>query len=75
MERNNIMNATLKHYLISIVTSFVAGFAAVMLAEIDHITLASLSDGTLVGIAFTAIRTGIKGMLEILVFVSSSNKS
>ena len=59
------MNKLLKRYLISSGVTFLTGFAIVLVAQIDQITLASLGDGTLMGIVFVAVRAGIKGVLEL----------
>jgi O-antigen/teichoic acid export membrane protein len=58
------MNKTLKRYLLSSLVTFLAGFLSIVLVNIDNITLDSFRDGTLVGILFIAVRTGIKGLIE-----------
>ncbi len=55
---------TLKRYIVSSLLTFLAGFLAIILVNIDSITLDSFKDGTLVGIIFLAVRTGLKGLIE-----------
>lgn len=57
----------LKRQFISALVSFIAGFAIVIHTEIDHITLASFRDGSIVGTIFLAVRAGIKVMLEYVI--------
>lgn len=58
-----------KRYLVSIVLTFAAGVCAELLMNIDAITLSTLKDGTYLGILFTAARTGLKLVLEGIVFI------
>ena len=58
---------TLKRYLISSTVTFSTGFCMIMVSEIDNITLESFKDGTVVGVLFTAVRFGIKGLLELVI--------
>ncbi len=44
--------------------TFALGFGAVIYTQIDMITPESFSDGTIVGILFAAVRTGVKAILE-----------
>lgn len=60
-----------KRYLISALISFVTGFAIVIVSQIESISLESLRDGSIMGIIFLAVRTGIKGVLEL--FLASQN--
>jgi hypothetical protein len=66
------MSTNTKKWLISAAITFVTGFAMVLLNDIDSITLDTLSDGTIVGIIFSAFRAGIKAVLEL--FISSKFK-
>jgi len=59
----------IKRYVISALVSFLAGFAIVILADINSITLESIKNGSIAGLIFVAIRTGIKGMLEYILSV------
>lgn len=59
------MNQTLKKYLISSLITFLAGFAVVILAEIDSLTLESLKDGSIAGLIFAGLRAGIKAVIEL----------
>ena len=58
------MNETTRRWLISTGVTFATGFCLVLVAEIDNITLESFRDGSIVGIAFTAVRSGIKASIE-----------
>jgi len=58
------MNKTLKRYIISSLITFLGGFLAIILVNIDNITLDSFKDGTIADILFLAVRTGIKGLIE-----------
>jgi len=49
-----------KTYAISIVTSFLAGFAVEMVADLDQITLETVLNGSYAGFVFAWIRTGVK---------------
>lgn len=60
------MNPTLKRYLVSGLVSFITGFAMILVAQIDNITMESFKDGSIVGILFLAVRTGVKGILELV---------
>ena len=59
------MNETLKRYFISSVITFLSGFLLVLYMQIDNITMESLTDGTVIGIMFTAARVGLKGVIEV----------
>ena len=67
------MNKTLKAYIISGIISFISGFALIVLADIDSLSLGSLKDGGLAGLFFVAVRTGIKYLLQDFL-VSVGNK-
>ena len=58
------MNKELKRQLISAGVTFFAGFAIVVAPELDNITMDGLSDGALVGLLLTGVRTGLKMLLE-----------
>lgn len=64
------MNKTFKRYLVSSLITFATTFAIVLLASIDSITPESLGNGALASLAFTAIRAGVKAVLELLVQTS-----
>lgn len=72
---NNIMDiiqSNWKRYLVSAAVTFAAGFALSLIADIDKLTLESLADGTLVGVIFAGVRTGVKLVAEA--FVAWYNK-
>lgn len=62
MNKENI-----KRYLISSGVTFITAFCVVLLANIDSLTLESFKDGAFIGIMFTALRAGVKGLLEFIV--------
>ena len=64
------MNTKLKRYLISSGISFLTGFAVVVLANIETVTLESFTNGAVVGLLFAALRAGFKGLLETLLSAS-----
>lgn len=61
------LKAKYKEYLISIVLTFLAGFSTELLFSVDFITLTTIQDGTVWGLLFTAVRTGLKVVLEGIV--------
>ena len=61
------MNETLKRWLISTGVTFLAGFSVELLSNWQGVTLDALKDGTIVGIIFLAVRSGVKGILELAV--------
>ncbi len=61
------MNENLKRFLISAGISFVTGFALVIVAQIDNLSVESLEDGGLIGLIVAGTRTGIKAVAELLI--------
>jgi hypothetical protein len=59
------MKAETKELIKSAVITFVAGFALVVIPELDTLSLDSLQDGTVVGLLFAGVRTGLKMLLEM----------
>lgn len=59
------MKVETKELIKSAIITFVAGFALVVMPEIDTLSLDSLQDGTVVGLLFAGIRTGLKMLLEM----------
>lgn len=64
----------IKRWIISSGVTFLTAFSTVLLLQWDSVTLDSLKDGSLVGIAFTATRAGVKGLLESFLFWRSQKK-
>jgi hypothetical protein len=62
-----------KEYFISAALTFFTGFAIVVVGQIDSLSLASIADGSLVGLFFAATRTGIKGVLELFLALRAAN--
>ena len=60
------LNKVQKKWLMSSLVTFVTGFSAVLLSQIDTITMDSLKDGAYLGVAFTAFRAGVKAVLEYI---------
>ncbi len=58
------MKKTTKRYIISAIITFLGGFLSVIVLKIDDLTLNSFKDGTLLGLIFVAVRTGIKAIAE-----------
>ena len=58
-----------KRYLVSMALTFTAGFLAVILSSLDNLTLESLTNGTLAGVIFVAVRTGLKVALEYVLSI------
>ena len=56
-----------KRYLISSAVTFFAGFAGIILLNLDAITLESFNNGIFVGILLAALRGGIKAVVEFFV--------
>ena len=65
------MSENTKRYLISSLTTFLTGFALVLLSQWDSITLASFTDGSLMGLVFVAVRAGVKALIEYLLSLKS----
>jgi hypothetical protein len=55
---------TYRRYAISTALSFFTGFAIVLVANIDDVTIQSFKDGTIFGLVFAAARAGLKAVLE-----------
>lgn len=54
-----------KDYIKSALLTFVAGVLLVVVPELETLSLADVSNGTLVGILFAGVRTGLKMALEM----------
>ena len=54
-----------KRYLWSSLMTFLAGFLMAVVPELESLELESLRDGSLVGLVFVGIRTGLKLVLEV----------
>lgn len=63
---------TLKEHLKSFVITFVAGFAMVLVADIDNVSLETIKDGSSIGLLFGAIRAGVKAVLQLVITRFSS---
>ena len=61
------MKKSTKRYLISSAVTFGAVFAGSLLLNIDNIELSSFTDGVAVAVLFTALRAGVKAVLELIV--------
>lgn len=57
--------SSFKDYLVSAVVTFAAGVAIVLVPNLDSLTLDSFKDGTVVGLVFSGVRTGVKLVLEL----------
>ena len=61
------MKPTTKRYLVSTLLTFATGFAISLLANIEQLNLEAFISGAYIGILFSAVRTGIKVVLEAFV--------
>lgn len=64
MKKKSLISPKAKRYIISSIISFGTAFLAIILANIDHVTIDSLRDGAFAGVVFTAIRAGMKALIE-----------
>lgn len=55
----------MNEYVKSALITFFAAAAIYLVPQIDQITMESMKNGTLVGILFVAVRTGLKAVLEL----------
>ena len=53
-----------KRHIISALVTFTAGFAIVIVPELDTLTVDNLTDGALLGLLFSGVRAGFKLLLE-----------
>jgi hypothetical protein len=58
------MSKKAKHYIQSSIITFLTGFCLVLIADWNTITLSAFRDGALMGLLFSAIRAGIKAVIE-----------
>ena len=58
-----------KRYLVSMALTFLAGFLAVVLSSLDNLTIDCLTNGTLAGVIFVGVRTGLKVALEYVLSI------
>lgn len=68
------MKQTILRYFMSSIITFLAGVAMVLLASWDQITLESFKTGAIAGVAFLAIRAGVKALIEMFLTWYTSNK-
>lgn len=61
------MTKTTKRYLVSSLITFASAFAIVVLASIDSLTMESIQSGAIASLLFTALRAGVKAVLELFV--------
>lgn len=64
MKKKSLLSPKSKRYIISSIITFGTAFLTVILANIDHVTVSSLSDGVFAGVVFTAVRAGAKALIE-----------
>lgn len=57
---------TIKRWLISSSITFLAAFAATFATELKSISLEGLETSAIVGVVFTAVRAGVKALVEFL---------
>lgn len=61
---------TAKKYLVSSLITFFTGFALVLVAQVDSLTLSSLGSGALAGLIFAGTRAGVKAVAEYFLVVT-----
>ena len=54
----------MKRWLLSSVVTFLAGFAAVFVPQLNDIHVETFQSGAIVGLLMTAVRAGFKALLE-----------
>ena len=59
------MSKKAKKWLMSSLITFITAFGTVILSQYDALQLSSLTDGVLMGVIFTALRAGVKALLEM----------
>ena len=64
---NNNLNITLKEHLKSFAITFSVAFASFLVLEIDQISISTFTSGAIYGVAFGALRAGVKGVLNLLI--------
>lgn len=63
-----------RRHLFSACITFIAGAFIAILPELDELSLASLENGALVGLAFAGIRAGFKTIIEAFLVWSAAYK-
>lgn len=58
------MKQVTKRYIQSTVVTFLTGFCTVLIADWDKLNLQSFVDGSYVGLLFSAVRAGVKSLIE-----------
>lgn len=58
------MKKTTKRYIQSTIVTFLTGFCTVLIADWDKINLQTFMDGSYLGLLFSAVRAGVKGLIE-----------
>ena len=58
------MSQNVKRYLISSGVTFASAFVVVLLANWELTTLEAIKTGAIGGVLFTALRAGVKALLE-----------
>ena len=56
-----------KRYLVSSLVTFVGGFSAVLLVNIDTLSFEVVKGGGVVGFLFLGVRGGVKALLEVVI--------
>lgn len=64
----------MKDTIKSSIITFAAGFAIAVVPHLDSLTMESLKNGTLIGILFAAVRTGLKMVFEAFLTWYASRK-
>lgn len=63
-QESEVIKVNYKRHIISALVTFAAGFAIVIVPELDKLTVDNLTDGALLGLLFSGVRAGFKLLLE-----------
>lgn len=67
------MKQVTKRYIQSTTITFLTGFCTVLLTDIDKLNVQSFIDGSYVGLLFSAVRSGVKALIEAFIVWKSNN--
>lgn len=62
-----ITRANIKRWAVSSLITFAGGFAVAILPSLNDLSLTDLETGAYVGVLFTAVRAGLKAVVEAFV--------
>lgn len=62
------MKDTTKRYLKSTGVTFLASFCIAIAPDLDNLTLESFTNGFAIGLLFSGVRGGFKGLVELVIY-------